>query len=338
MPDPEKIIITTMKNEGPYILEWVAHHKVIGFDHIVVYTNDCADGTNRILRRLDDLGHITFRKNRVGAGGVHRSALRQARRLDVVKNAKWVYVCDADEFLNIHVGNHRVDDLIAATGDVDVIPVVWKIFSNNGRAILRDTPVTAQFTDAEPDYAQGGAGRRFIKSLFRNGDKYGRIGLHNPHPKPDQHDTMSWSLPGGAHRGVGPIGNHMPPPFGQDVAQVNHYAVRSSQAYLGKRSRGRANHSTQTLGTAYWDRWNRGGQQDTSILRYRDETDALLAEFRADPQLARLHRGAFRWHKDLIRQLMDIPEYRDLYAHLLAKPPVPVTPQDRRVFAQTDRK
>ena len=51
-----KVIITTMKNEAPYILEWVAHHLVIGFDHIVVLTNDCTDTTNAILTRLDALG------------------------------------------------------------------------------------------------------------------------------------------------------------------------------------------------------------------------------------------------------------------------------------------
>ena len=148
---PEKILISAMKNEGPYILEWVAHHKVLGFDRIIVYTNDCTDGTNRILRRLEALGHVEFHRNRVGTGGIHRSALRQARRLPVVKEAKWVYVCDADEFLNIHVGNHKVDDLIEATPGVDVISIPWKIFSNSGRHVLRDAPVSHRFFDGELD-------------------------------------------------------------------------------------------------------------------------------------------------------------------------------------------
>ncbi|MBL4751427.1 MAG: glycosyltransferase family 2 protein [Amylibacter sp.] len=41
-----------MKNEGPYLLEWVAHHKALGFDHIVVCTNDCEDFTVEILKCL----------------------------------------------------------------------------------------------------------------------------------------------------------------------------------------------------------------------------------------------------------------------------------------------
>jgi len=64
-----KVIITTMKNEAPYILEWVAHHLVIGFDHIVVLTNDCTDTTNAILTRLDALGYVTFQPNKKGRRG-----------------------------------------------------------------------------------------------------------------------------------------------------------------------------------------------------------------------------------------------------------------------------
>lgn len=337
MDKPEKVLISAMKNEGPYILEWVAHHKVLGFDKIVVYTNDCSDGTNQILRRLQDLGHVEFHRNRVGVGGIHRSALRQARRLPIVKEAKWVYVCDADEFLNIHAGNHRVDDLIAATPNVDVISIPWKIFSNSERHVLRDLPVTAQFFDGELDYEQGGAGRRFVKSMFRQGEFYTRYGLHNPHPKTDFQAGVFRSVPGGHAKEPAPFGNHVSPPFGFEVAQLNHYAVRSTHAYLAKRSRGRANHSSQTLGTEYWDRWNRGGAPDRTILRYKDEVDALLEELKSDDVLKRLHRRAFRWHKALIASLLDLPEYKDLYQKLLKKPAVNFVAKDRGVHERLSK-
>lgn len=329
MGKPEKVLITSMKNEGPYILEWVAHHTVLGFDRIIVFTNDCSDGTNQILRRLQTMGHVEFHRNRVGVGGIHRSALRQARRLPAVKEAQWIYVGDADEFLNIHVGGNRVDDLIEATPDVDVISIPWKLFSNNGRHVLRDAPITQQFTDCEMDFEDGGAGRRFVKSMFRQGEFYTRYGLHNPHPKPDLQAGIFRSVPGGHAKEPAPFGNHVAPPFGFEVAQINHYAVRSTQAYLAKRSRGRANHSAQTLGTEYWDRWNRGGAEDSSVLRYKPEVDALVAEFKADPKLRRLHKRAFRWHKELIGQLLDLPEYQELYEKLIDKPAVKFVARDR---------
>ncbi len=35
-----------MKNEGPYIVEWIAYHRAIGVDNFLIYTNGCEDGTD----------------------------------------------------------------------------------------------------------------------------------------------------------------------------------------------------------------------------------------------------------------------------------------------------
>ena len=309
----DKVVITTFKNEAPYILEWVAHYKTLGFDKIIVFTNDCSDGTNRILRRLDQLGDVIFRINKVGPGGVHRSALRQARRMDVVKNAEWIFVCDIDEFLNIHVGNNKVDDLIDATGtDVDAIAIPWKLFSNNGRSILRNGLVTAQFTDAELPPVEGGATRRFVKTLFKQSEMIGRIGLHGPVLRKEFADRFIWAVPGGAHKSRESIAGHVSPPFGGEIAQLNHYAVRSVESYLLKRYRGRANHMSQTLDTEYWSRWNRGGSEDKTILRYLPEIKRRVADYKKDEVLSRLHRRAFRWHKNLVDELSSQEDYAAL--------------------------
>lgn len=308
-----KTVITTFKNEAPYILEWVAHYRTLGFDHIVVFTNDCSDGTNRILRRLAALGEVSFHINRVGAGGIHRSALRQARRLDVVKEADWLFVCDIDEFLNIHVGSHRIDDLIEASGsDVDAISIPWKIFSNNGRTLLRNDLVTAQFTDAERAPVDGGATRRFVKTLFRPGNKIKRIGLHGPVLHPDHAQDYLWAVPGNARLSRESLGGHVPAPFGYETAQLNHYAVRSVDSYLLKKHRGRANHMSQSLSSAYWDRWNRGGAEDRSITRYIPQIRERIATYQEDEVLRKAHHKGFHWHKDLVTELRQDPEYAAL--------------------------
>lgn len=323
-----------MKNEAPYILEWVAHQKVLGFDHIVVFTNDCTDGTDEILRRLDALGYVSFRPNNVGRGGVQRSAIRQARRMEVVKAAEWIFVTDADEFLNIHVGGNKIDDLISASGsNADVISIAWRIFSGSEKPIMRDRPVTQQFTDAELTYEDGGAGRRFFKSLVRNREEcFSRLGIHGPRPHPEYEDKLVWTAPGGHHRMKQPYGTHLPPPFGQEVAQINHYAVRSAQSYLVKKNRGRANHANHELDTGYWDRWNRGGAEDKSILRYKDALTVWLEEFKRDSRLARLHRAGFRWHKAKIAELLNQDDYATLYKKISVSKPIVCPKNDRAVI------
>ncbi|WP_322787480.1 glycosyltransferase family 2 protein [Aliiroseovarius crassostreae] len=55
-----------MKNEAPYILEWVAYHRAMGIDKFLIYTNDCSDGTSEILDRLQDLGILQHRTMTIG--------------------------------------------------------------------------------------------------------------------------------------------------------------------------------------------------------------------------------------------------------------------------------
>ena len=57
----------------------------------------------------------------------------------------------------------------------------------------------------------------------------------------------------------------------------------------------------------------------------------MLAVFKSDHELKRLHRKAFRWHKDLIASLMEAPEYQDLYQKLVDKPAASFVAQDRAV-------
>ena len=38
--------------KGPFILEWIAHHLAVGFEHFLVFTNDCDDGTVELLDAL----------------------------------------------------------------------------------------------------------------------------------------------------------------------------------------------------------------------------------------------------------------------------------------------
>lgn len=40
----------TMDYEGPYLLPWLAYHRLIGFDHVLLYLDDC-DGTARARHR-----------------------------------------------------------------------------------------------------------------------------------------------------------------------------------------------------------------------------------------------------------------------------------------------
>ena len=60
--------VSMMKDEAPYLIEWVAHHLAVGFTDILVYTNDCTDGTDDMLIRLEELGLAHHRRNDIPEG------------------------------------------------------------------------------------------------------------------------------------------------------------------------------------------------------------------------------------------------------------------------------
>jgi hypothetical protein len=106
MSTGEKVLVACMRDEALFVIEWVAHHLVIGFDRIVVYTNDCHDGTDKLLKALSKHGPYE-------AGTIQKQALHEAMKLPQVSDAEWVMHIDADEYLNVEVGKRQIDDLLS---------------------------------------------------------------------------------------------------------------------------------------------------------------------------------------------------------------------------------
>ncbi|MBD3678406.1 MAG: glycosyltransferase family 2 protein [Rhodobacteraceae bacterium] len=307
-------LITTMKNEAPFILEWVAHYRTLGFDNIIICTNDCGDPTVRMARRLEHLGLARHHATKIRPGGIHRSALRQAMRYEEARSADWIFICDADEFLNIHAGAGRVSDLISAAGpDADVISVPWRNFGPNGQREFSESPVTEQFTMAERPYdpdLNPGAGK-FVKSLFRNNGKFQRVGLHYPILREAEEATARWVHPDGTDHRAGPTNF--------ETAQVNHYPLRALDSFLVKRDRGRANHMGHDLGLDYWDRFDFDDVADHSIRRYDAEARPLLEELQSDFRLRRHQARAADWHRAKAQDLRSRPEWADFVSALEAR-------------------
>lgn len=305
-----------MKNEAPFILEWVAHQKALGFDHIWVATNDCADPTVEILRRLQALGHVRQHNTRKWpAGGIQRSALRQALWYPEVTGAEAIFVCDADEFLVVKTGDGSIRHLAETAGeDWEVVSVAWRVFGPAGQQLYRDRRITRQFTLAERDPAGAPARGVYGKSLFRHLDRIRRIGIHGPEAHPELGRDLVRRFAGGLpYRQMGHAIQIAPD---YSVAQVNHYALRSFESFLVKRDRGRVNHSEKPMEADYWHRFDHAEVRCDAIRRYDPAVSRWLARFHADAELHRLHVAAVAWHRAKIAELMALPGTRALAAEL----------------------
>ncbi|WGV16653.1 glycosyltransferase family 2 protein [Fuscovulum ytuae] len=313
------LAIMTVRNEGSFLLEWLAHHRAAGITDVLVFSNDCTDGTDLMLDRLAQMGWLTHIRN----DGPHEKgpqwhALKTAAAHPLTKSADWILVCDIDEFVNIHVGNRTIPALLDALPEADAITLTWRMFGNAGVVGLTDAPVTETFLQAAPDPLEWPWRAVMFKTLYRNDGRFGQPGVHRP--KGQATDRQRWfdsagrPLPGGPQRIFSPLGQ---PQY--RLAQLNHYALGSMEGYLVKADRGRANRDASAFDLGYWVDRNHCGVEDRSILSLSSR--ALRDELMADPDLARLHRAAFDWRCNRFRDLMREEGWRALFGRLMMAPP-----------------
>ena len=313
------LAILTVRNEGSFLLEWLAHHRAAGITDVLAFSNDCTDGTDLMLDRLMQMGWLTHLRN----DGPHEKgpqwhALKAAASHPLTKAADWILVLDIDEFVNIHVGDRTISALLAALPEADAITLTWRMFGNAGVVGLTDAPVTETFTRAAPDQLEWPWRAVMFKTLYRNDGRFGQPGVHRP--KGQANDRQRWFdsegrlLPGGPQRIFSPLGH---PHYA--LAQLNHYALGSMEGYLVKADRGRANRDASAFDLGYWVDRNHCDVEDRSLLALSSRD--LRAELHADPILARLHRAAFDWRRDRFAHLMREEGWRALFGRLMMCPP-----------------
>lgn len=321
------LALLCVRNEAAFLLEWLAHHRALGFDDFVVFSNDCTDGTDLMLDRLAAMGILTHVRNNgpYDKGGIQFTALKAAAKLGQVKAADWILPLDIDEFVNIHTGDHTLDALHAALPDATAITLTWRLFGASGHTRYRDAPITETFTQCAPAVMYWPWRAAMFKTLYRNDGVYRKPGVHRPRdPDKPRLNEARWF--DGAGRPLpdmfktGRIFSN----FGQDnyaLAQLNHYPLGAMESFVLKADRGRAVHADDMLGLDYWVERNFNTDQDTTISALTPERTKILAELMQDDVLQHLHNEAVTWRKARFVTLLEQEPYRALYGRLQMAPP-----------------
>ncbi len=217
-----------VRNEIRSLVEWLAHHKALGFTDFVIYDNDSTDGTTDVLRVLDEAGELVHLPwpHSVGARP-QRLAYEHARKHS---EADWLAFFDVDEFLILHrdatVGAFlgRFDDAVSA------VAVNWIVFGSGGETVYRACPVIERFTDALPPDARES---RTVKAIGRR-ERLSGTGIHRVAVARGR-----YVMPSGRDAVFDGLTASIQPET--EVAALHHYAVKSLQEFEEKRARGHAN-------------------------------------------------------------------------------------------------
>ncbi|MBF9060654.1 glycosyltransferase family 92 protein [Rhodobacterales bacterium HKCCSP123] len=289
------VLVTSLKNEGPYVIEWLAYHKSIGFDDVVIFENDSDDFTDLILKRLEAMGEIGFVKNHSYENNPQAHSYRIFRGMEAYRTADWVFCIDGDEFF-VPKQHDRVTDFLNDYHDADAIAVNWLNFGSAGQEAWVDEMVTRRFRRCAPFVHQA---NRFFKCFHRPGTLFRTFGIHRPWPKAP---VETFVYPDGtmveheAQMGRAPA-------ISEELAQrhqlcsLNHYSLKSRQEFDLKKRRGRGARPDVPYGKG--DKFGKGDtntETNHDIDRFLDRTTALMEVYLSDPVLAFLHHSSLARH------------------------------------------
>jgi len=318
--DSRFIVLTPMKNEGPFIVEWVAHNLAIGVDEIVVFSNDCTDGSDALLDKLQDMGRVRHIDNSSHKPAPQRRAYKRFLKMKIAREQDWVIPIDADEFINVKTGDHTLRALTQAVPDARTISMTWRLFGNAGVESYQDKFLTDQFRIAAREVMRRPPQAWGVKTMFQAG-AWSYIGVHRPkHMTVENFEDLGW---------VNGSGKPMPPSWenagwrsgpktiGYDLVQINHYALKSCESYLVKKARGRAHHGGDALGLEYWTYMNHNHVEDRSIDAIRPRKARIYKRLLSDPELRELHDACCANHAEIIADLRATPDFSSLMESLL---------------------
>lgn len=291
-----------MRNEGLFVLEWLAFHQTLGFDHIVVVSNDCTDGSDMLLDTLADAGYLTHIRQSVPAGTPPQDS-GMALVLDWARanTVTWLLHIDSDEFLNIIAGDGRLPALMANATEADVVAIPWQLFGDAGVADwTAGMAVLPSFTRAER-----GPEPRVAKSkcLFRAAS-FAAATDHNPRePLVDSPRVVN---PDGIPLKSASLYQERSSRFRphdlaatNSTARINHYAVKSRDLFMMKNDRGdgqgKTGETKYHLGSNWHRSANKNDVEDRTILRHWPQTQVRLDALRADPAISAAENACFDW-------------------------------------------
>ncbi|SEC07868.1 glycosyltransferase family 2 protein [Rhodobacter sp. 24-YEA-8] len=307
---------TSVRDEGPYLIEWLAWHRLLGASDLLIASNDCRDGTDRLLDALARAGvlrHLPQPPMAALASAKGKAASVQWRALKAIwaeperKAADWMLISDVDEFPVIHCGKGRFADLIAALPEeTEAVALAWRLFGAGGIAGFEERPVTAQFLRSAPPDMMHPVAATMFKSLFRPA-AFQRPGVHRPQRRAGQ-GPAAWV--DGSGRVLSPVLSQdgrlslIPLTGYRDLAEMHHYSLRSAAAFVVKSDRGLPNRSQKEIDLHYWVERNFNNQENTAALALAVPLAEEVAALMALPQVAALHEAALAWHRARFDQLI----------------------------------
>lgn len=249
-------LVVIIKNEAPYIKEWIRYHSSVGVQHFYIYDNDSDDDVGRVLEEFESLVTVVKIQGPVRQIDAYNDAIRRFKF-----KTKYMGMIDADEFIFRVDGDHQLVpliDMLLSNREYGGLVVNWALFGSSGYEARPKGLVTSNF-------------------IYRAHDEFGKNRLVKTICNPRKVFYFYVSHAANYLPGYFAVNEDLKKVDGPETKvpslnriRLNHYYSKSKSEFIKKRARG----SGEVLGLrnmSEFDEHDKNDVYDDSLKKYNEE-------------------------------------------------------------------
>ncbi len=221
-----------MKNEGPYLKEWLDFHIIVGITKFYLYDNDSTDNTKEVLKPYIKKGIVEYNywPGRAMQMPAYHDILNKHSN-----DTRWLALIDLDEFL-VPVEHDTIPEFLHTLPDgFAQLVITWVIYGSSGHVHKPKGLVMENFK-------HHAAKTWGVKSIINPRLLVGYRNLH-------ANFIAGWTIDNNGKK-LGYINQSKNPPA-YNKCRINHYYTKSYDEYIARLNRGSATtESTQSYRNA----------------------------------------------------------------------------------------
>ena len=249
------VICAILKDETPYLVEWVEHHLSIGIEHFILYDNNSVIPAKQTLEAYVRKGVVEV----IDCPITNSPQLKAYTHClyNMHGRTKWIAYIDLDEFI-ILKKHHDIHAFLADYDEYAGVCMNWVIYTANGHIEKPEGTVMQNYTEPLPyDFPAN----QHVKSIVR--PDYVNTVDSSHYPRYDEE-----------YCAVNEKYIYVPRAFSRftnDIVQLNHYFTKSFEEWLKKISKGTSDSLRTRAVEEFWD-YNPG------MLSKKDEIESKYTE------------------------------------------------------------
>lgn len=250
-----------MKNEAPYLREWIEFYKLVGVERFYLYNNESTDNTVELLQPYIRSGEVVLEHCPTSMRQVNNAYNHCLEYYG--SESEWIAFIDIDEFLfptNEDNLKTILDDYLEYPG----LLVNWCCFGSSGHQTKPKGLTIENYTHRANSSC---ATSRTFKSIVKPSCVQACITPHNflyftgRKLKPVTENKIAFTQ-------VGPR-DHQTLTSSWQKIRINHYIIRSREEFIAKRSRGSALFNFARYTGDFFERHDRNAvEEDLTIQRF----------------------------------------------------------------------